>query len=139
MPIELCKEMVFKNKEPTCRECGGLVKPDIVFFGEELPSRFQQLVNDDVDRCDLLVVIGTSLLVMPVAGIPSWVSPNCPRILLNRELVGDFAHAAYFGGGNRDRDVFLEGDCDDGVQKLCKLTGWHHDLENCYESLHSKR
>lgn len=131
MAIEQCKEMIFQGTEPTCSVCGGLVKPDIVFFGEELPSRFQQLLGEDVERCDLLVVIGTSLLVMPVAGIPSWVSRNCPRILLNRELVGDFV----FRG---KRDVYLQGDCDESVQKLAELIGWKEDLENSYETLHSK-
>ena len=52
---------------------GGLVKPDIVFFGEKLPDRFYQLAGipafpgmtcdvNDFDKCDLLIVMGTSLL-----------------------------------------------------------------------------
>ena len=39
---------------------GGLVKPDIVFFGEKLPSRFFELLRADFARCDLLLVLGTS-------------------------------------------------------------------------------
>jgi len=130
MAIDQCKEMICSGQEPMCSVCGGLVKPDVVFFGEELPYRFQRLLNEDVKRCDLLMVIGTSLLVMPVAGIPSWVSRSCPRILLNRELVGDFVVRG-------KRDVYLQGDCDESVQKICKLAGWQKELENCYETLHS--
>ncbi|KAH8075905.1 NAD+ binding protein [Aureococcus anophagefferens] len=48
---------------------GGLVKPDIVFFGEGLPRRFFELANRDLPRCRLLLVIGTSLSVQPFA---SW-------------------------------------------------------------------
>lgn len=42
------------------------VKPDIVFFGEELAERFLSLVDMDVSNCDLLLVLGTSLQVYPV-------------------------------------------------------------------------
>jgi len=41
----------------------GLVKPDIVFFGEDLPSRFHTLQRKDFMMCDLLIVMGTSLEV----------------------------------------------------------------------------
>jgi NAD-dependent SIR2 family protein deacetylase len=49
--------------------CGGLVKPDIVFFGESLPQRFFQLVSQDFSRADLLIVMGTSLVVQPFASL----------------------------------------------------------------------
>ena len=48
---------------------GGLVKPDIVFFGEQLPERFRRLVPADFDACDLLLVMGTSLQVQPFASL----------------------------------------------------------------------
>ena len=46
-----------------------MVKPDIVFFGENLPSRFFQLLPDDFRRCDLLIIFGTSLAVQPFASL----------------------------------------------------------------------
>ena len=85
------------------------MKPDIVFYGEVLPMRFIDLVHDDVDSCDLLMVLGTSLLVAPVANIPLWVSESSdslPRVLVNRELAGDFRKGKL-------TDVFVKGDCDD--------------------------
>ena len=45
----------------------GLVKPDIVFFGEDLPSRFHTLQRKDFRSCDLLIVMGTSLEVCTVS------------------------------------------------------------------------
>jgi len=58
---------------------GGLVKPDITFFGEKLPDRFYELAGIrvpgvsfeecDFDKCDLLIVMGTSLVVQPFASL----------------------------------------------------------------------
>jgi NAD-dependent deacetylase sirtuin 2 len=42
-------------------ECGGYVKPNIVFFGEGLPSRYQDLKVEDLESCDLLIVIGKTI------------------------------------------------------------------------------
>ena len=47
----------------------GLVKPDIVFFGESLPERFFQYMNRDFSQADLLIVMGTSLTVQPFASL----------------------------------------------------------------------
>jgi NAD-dependent SIR2 family protein deacetylase len=127
MDIAICREkIVGKGEVPVCRHCGSFVKPDIVFFGEMLPSRFQDLIDADTSQADLLIVIGTSLMVMPVAGIPTWVSSKCPRILLNRELVGDFIKI-------QPRDVFLEGDCDAGAREICHLAGWETSLYRRFE------
>lgn len=47
------------------------MKPDIVFFGEGLPESFHSAMAQDKSQCDLLIVIGSSLKVRPVALIPS--------------------------------------------------------------------
>lgn len=47
------------------------MKPDIVFFGEGLSNEFHDRMAEDKDQCDLLIVIGSSLKVRPVALIPS--------------------------------------------------------------------
>lgn len=47
----------------------GLVKPDIVFFGESLPPRFFQKMQTDFPQADLLIVMGTSLTVHPFASL----------------------------------------------------------------------
>jgi NAD+-dependent protein deacetylase sirtuin 1 len=48
----------------------GILKPDIVFFGESLPDIYHTSINEDKDKCDLIIVIGSSLKVKPVANIP---------------------------------------------------------------------
>ena len=74
-----------------CEEvgCDELVKPDIVFFGEALPQRFNRLAATDFDDCDLLIVAGTSLAVHPFAGLVDFPSEDTPRLLVNREVVGE--------------------------------------------------
>jgi NAD-dependent SIR2 family protein deacetylase len=129
MDSEICRQTVLQGEVPKCESCGSLVKPDIVFFGEELPQRFQQLVHQDASTCDFLLVLGTSLLVMPVAAIPSWVSRKCPRALLNLELVGDFVQ------GDSPKDVWLEGSCDDSVTKICQLAGWEKELKRNHKNV----
>jgi len=127
---ECKKKIVEEGTAPICAKCGGLVKPDIVFFGESLPVRFGKLLHGDIAYTDLLIVMGTSLKVAPVSLIPEMVSTRCPRVLINRELVGDFVPPGVDGNS---RDVFEEGDCDDTVLKLCKLLGWEEELMNLYD------
>ena len=61
-----CEGCVVSCEGSGCSLCflyEGLVKPDIVFFGEMLPHRFYKLYQSDLSTCDLLVVMGTSLEV----------------------------------------------------------------------------
>lgn len=53
---------VMNGKVPRCPTCKGVVKPDIVFFGEELPHHFLKYLKD-FPLADLLIVMGTSLEV----------------------------------------------------------------------------
>lgn len=128
---------VTKGEVMKCPDCGSFVKPDIVFFGEELPAIFVDNINQDTDDCDLLIVMGTSLLVAPVASIPNWVGKKVPRLLVNRDLVGSFATAARKAEniqGYQTRDVFVQGDCDDGAQRICELAGkdWAAQLDEMH-------
>ncbi len=51
--------------------CGGLIRPDVVFFGEAIPARAQEEAEDLAQHCDLLLVIGTSGEVAPASYIPA--------------------------------------------------------------------
>lgn len=126
---DLCKaSMVEKNEAPSCNVCGGVVKPDITFFGEVMPQRFAQLIHEDCASADLVIVLGTSLMVAPVANIPDWISNNCTRLLVNRDIVGTFRP-------ENMNDVILQGDCDEGVRELCRLIGWEEELDRIYNDL----
>lgn len=79
---------VADSKVPFCEKCGGLVKPDVVFFGEALPLRFYEAQPRDFPQCDLLIVAGTTLSVYPFAGLVADVPVTTPRLLFNKEPVG---------------------------------------------------
>ncbi len=52
---------------PRCRRCGGLLRPDVVFFGEALPENALEKTYRSLRECDLMLVIGTSSNVQPAA------------------------------------------------------------------------
>ena len=53
-----------------CSSCGGAVKPDVVLFGELLPERAMVLARGLAERAELMICVGSSLAVHPVAGLP---------------------------------------------------------------------
>jgi len=55
---------------PRCPQCGGVLKPDVILFGEQLPQRAWLEAHQQSRACDLMIVAGSSLEVMPVAGLP---------------------------------------------------------------------
>lgn len=125
-PEELMKEAIGKREVPHCLtpECNGLVKPDIVFFGEQLPEEFHR--NKFLpSSADLCIVMGTSLTVQPFASLPNFCSENVPRLLINLEQVGSL--------GSRVDDVLCLGGCDAGVRKLASALGWLKELEELWD------
>jgi len=69
--------------------CSGVVKPDITFYGENLPAAYSSNVGPDTEAADVLIVAGSSLKVMPVAKLPDKVGHLVPRLLINREAVSE--------------------------------------------------
>ncbi|GLD65654.1 NAD-dependent protein deacetylase sirtuin-2, partial [Lates japonicus] len=136
--LDWMKEKIFSDDIPRCDKCSSLVKPDIVFFGENLPVRFFTSMKMDFPRCDLLIVMGTSLQVQPFAGLVGRVSKSCPRLLINMEKAGQadplFGLLGFGGGMDFDsdkayRDVAHISTCDDGCLALADLLGWKVELE----------
>ncbi|XP_030893178.1 NAD-dependent protein deacetylase sirtuin-3, mitochondrial isoform X6 [Leptonychotes weddellii] len=111
------------DRIPRCPVCTGVVKPDIVFFGEALPQRFLMHVVD-FPMADLLLILGTSLEVEPFASLSEAVQSSVPRLLINRDLVGPFAWRP------RSRDVVQLGDVVHGVERLVELLGWTEELQD---------
>merc|ERR1719506_1370320 len=154
--ISELKAAIFKGEEgwkALREEKGNLVKPRITFFGEELPKRFQSLAGRDVASADLLIVLGTSLVVQPVCNLVSGVTGSVPRLLINREPAGMFyelrngfrfetpegCNLWESNEGCKERfantrDAFYAGDCDSGTHALAKALGWDKDLETLVAS-----
>jgi len=57
------------GRPPRCAECGNLVRPDVVWFGEMLPIDALDAAECAAQRCDVMLVVGTSGAVWPAAGL----------------------------------------------------------------------
>ncbi|XP_071073968.1 NAD-dependent protein deacetylase sirtuin-3, mitochondrial isoform X12 [Dasypus novemcinctus] len=114
---------VMADRIPRCPVCSGIMKPDIVFFGEPLPERFL-LHLIDFPVADLLLILGTSLEVEPFASLSEAVCSSVPRVLINRDLVGSFASSP------RSQDVAQLGDVVHSVERLVKLLGWTEEVRD---------
>jgi len=139
VPVETLKKAIDDGEEgwkALREEKGGLVKPKIVFFGEEMPARFNDLSTSDFWSSDLLLVMGTSLVVQPFAGLLSKASRRAPRVLINREPAGTcdkLKTGLRFHmqeEGQNWRDVWSQMDCDSGCLQLAAALGWEDDLRN---------
>ncbi|ESP02931.1 hypothetical protein LOTGIDRAFT_206064 [Lottia gigantea] len=148
--LEWIKEKIFKDTIPKCdeTECDGVVKPDIVFFGEALPKRFAECYAEDFGKCDMLIVMGTSLKVQPFASLTSRVPVECPRLYINLEKTDDssgnflaalmFGHNFDFDSEDCYRDVFKQSTCDDGCLELADKIGWKKELDKLIKEEYSK-
>lgn len=67
------ERVLARDEVPRCPRCDQLLKPDLVLFGEELPAAPLMAAQQAALNCDLMIVAGTSLEVMPVADLP-WLA-----------------------------------------------------------------
>ncbi len=87
VPIWELVEEFFAGKIPTC-ECGGLQRPNVVLFGEQphnIPQSFQY-----AEKCDLCLVVGSSLMVMPINMVPQIaINHGAKLIIINHGLAAE--------------------------------------------------
>lgn len=65
-----------------CAECGGAVKPDVVLFGELLPEAAMAAAQELTERAELMLCVGSSLVVHPVAGLPGLTLEHGGRLVI---------------------------------------------------------
>lgn len=102
----------FDLKEYTYCDCGGIIKPDIILFGEKLKDEFFDKVNEDLDtnKCDLMLIIGTSLSVSPVNRM---LRTDIPIIYVSKErpsyeIIDEYRKLTYYV---KDCDEFFRNNC----------------------------
>ncbi len=71
---------LIKQDPPTC-SCGGVLKPDIVFFGESIPEKAIREVSEVVPKTDVMLVIGTTGEIYPASLIPGAAKNNGAKII----------------------------------------------------------
>lgn len=67
---------------PRCERCRHVLKPDVILFGEQLPVRTWLKAQEVSKRCDLMIVAGSSLEVLPVAGLPMRALENGAHLII---------------------------------------------------------
>ncbi|KAH0790729.1 NAD-dependent protein deacetylase sirtuin-2 [Histomonas meleagridis] len=160
VPFAECLRQVAPNREnlegqieetvvPICPNCGkNHVKPDVTFFGEDLPEIFYDHLRDDFEQCDLLIVAGTALQVYPFAGLVNKVKAKVPRYVINMDPVrgksgffgtignwirsaitlfyADYSGVFDYGNGS---DFFIGGDCQESIMNVVTKLNWGNDFE----------
>ncbi len=61
---------ITRGEIPRCPACSCVLKPDVILFGEQLPERAWARARKAAQQCDLMLVAGSSLEVLPAAGLP---------------------------------------------------------------------
>ena len=140
------KHIIQNDEIPYC-SCGGIIVPDVVMYGDDLPEEFFDVLTDDFEQCDLLIVIGTSLKVEPFPSVVEDVPRDKPRVLINNEPVVTYKERLVerngklvdtskdrlsakfkFGHFFNRRDVFFGGDIQESVKNFVKALGWEEEF-----------
>ena len=104
------EDLIRNGQVPRC-ECGGVMKPDVILFGEQLPIRVLNQAMKEARTCDLMLVAGSSLEVTPAADIPFLaVDSGAKAIIVNLEPTAFDTRA----------DVVIHGDVAEILPRLVK-------------------
>ncbi|MCX6251248.1 MAG: NAD-dependent deacylase [Bacteroidetes bacterium] len=106
-------EISLDHLPPTCRQCGGLLKPDFVFFGETIPEGPLLAAYESASISDVFIIIGTTGEVVPANQIPFLAKSNGAKII---EI--NPAESNYTG---QITDIFLKGKAGEVMEKLSKV------------------
>ncbi len=81
---------------PRCAACGGLLRPDVVWFGEAIPAGPMLAASEAAQDCDVFLSVGTSSLVYPAAGLAETALGRGARVIEINPNRTDLSPAADF-------------------------------------------
>lgn len=81
-PYEDVIEIISRDEIPRCGRCNGFVKPEIVFFGEQLNQTQLLSAIREAGRADFMLILGSSLVVNPAASLPFYTLRNNGKIVI---------------------------------------------------------
>jgi NAD-dependent deacetylase len=93
-------EVISEKKVPHCPSCHGIIRPDVVWFGEMLPEGVFETAVEAAERCDLFLCVGTSAVVYPAANLPFIARNNGAYIVeinLERTEISHNVHETLLG------------------------------------------
>ncbi|MHA1291775.1 MAG: NAD-dependent protein deacylase [Promethearchaeota archaeon] len=98
---------------PHCPKCGGLLKPDFVFFGEPIPSSAYNESIKNAELADLFILVGTTGEIMPASAIPYIAKKNGAKFIEVNIKPSKYTHTIV--------DIFLKGKATEIFLKLKEL------------------
>ena len=104
---------------PRCHVCYGLMKPDIVMFGELIPGDALRASKEWGEKCDAMLIVGTSAQVYPAADLPYIAKRHGARI-----IEANIEHTSFT---ETITDVFLQGRAGETLPKLAQALGLDAD------------
>jgi NAD-dependent deacetylase len=91
----LIEKFLADGAVPTCKVCGGVMKPNVVMFGEMLPVGVMHEAEQESSTCDVMLIAGSSLEVVPAADLPLVAKKHGAKlIIVNNSSTPADAHAA---------------------------------------------
>ena len=115
-------------------DCKGPIKPDVVFFGESLPSEFEENL-EKIKTSDFMFIIGTSLSVRPFSSLVG-KQGVVPRVVINKTHSEAFSKLGFdfTNKGPDNPDFLFTGDCDQILQDLIRQIGWEASFSSFIKS-----
>ncbi len=80
--LEIVWKRLSEELPPTCPDCGGGLRPDVVLFGEMLPETVLRQAMEAARSADVILVVGSSLTVQPAAGLPVLTMEHGGRLII---------------------------------------------------------
>lgn len=103
------EDISLKTLPPRC-ECGGVIRPDVVFFGEAIPHDALATSNQETRSCSVMLVIGTSAEVQPAASLPDIAKSSGATVIeINIEATGFTGYTS---------DYFIKGKAGEILPKI---------------------
>ncbi len=100
---------IIENLPPVCR-CGGTLKPDIIFFGEEIPEKAALKAQKTVNKTDLMIIVGTTGEVYPASLLPTEANRRGAKIIEVNTTPSSYTNVI--------TDIFLQGKASTMLKEL---------------------
>ncbi|MCK5098071.1 MAG: RNA polymerase subunit sigma, partial [Desulfobacteraceae bacterium] len=106
---------------PACLRCGGILKPDVIFFGEAIPEPARTHSFNETSRADCFILIGTTGTVAPANMIPKAAKSNGASIIEINPFPSEYTESV--------TDVFLQ---DKACVAMEKLIEEINKIDKCF-------
>jgi NAD-dependent deacetylase len=104
------QDVSLESLPPRCKQCGGILKPDFVFFGESIPEPTRRLSFLEAEKSDCFLLVGTSGEIMPACLIPRLAKQRGAKIIEVNKNPSQYTQTI--------TDVFLQGRATEQMEKL---------------------